>query len=180
MEFNVGDNIIMHSYKHDKTLHRIWKNETIIENNDKYIVVANKRTRVVEANGRYWHTREPSVSFFFKDHWYNIIAILKRKKITFYCNLASPVLIDDEAIKYIDYDLDLRVDGDFSYRVVDIYEFKTHSKKMDYSNRLTNILAKETLHLRSRIDKRDFPFNHDLIRKLYNKFIRIEEAKQKQ
>ncbi|MFW5794927.1 MAG: DUF402 domain-containing protein, partial [Bacillota bacterium] len=139
MEINIGDNIIIHSYKHDKTLHRIWKNETIIDNNKNCIVVANKRTRVIESNGRYWHTREPSVSFFFKDHWYNIIAILKRKKITFYCNLASPVLVDEEAIKYIDYDLDLRVDSDFSYKVVDIYEFKTHSKKMDYSDRLTNI-----------------------------------------
>jgi protein associated with RNAse G/E len=178
MQVNIGDNIIIQSYKHNQQLHRIWKHETIIEDNDDYIVVANKRTKVVEANGRFWYTREPSVSFFFKHHWYNVIAILKKEKITFYCNMASPALIDDEAIKYIDYDLDLRVDSDFSYRVVDIHEFKMHSKEMDYSDRITRILAKETLHLRSRIDQQTYPFNHDLIRKLYNRFITIEEEKR--
>lgn len=177
MKLNVGDHIIIQSYKHNQSLHRIWKNETVIEDNDKHIIVANKRTKVVEANGRFWYTKEPSVSFFFKDHWYNIIAIIKKKKITFYCNLASPALVDEEALKYIDYDLDLRVEADFTYRVVDIHEFKTHSKLMNYSDRLTNILAKETLHLRSKIDRNDFPFNHDLIRQLYNKFIAIEEQK---
>ena len=178
MNLNPGDHIIIHSYKHDKSLHRIWKNETVIEDNDEYIIVANERTKVVESNGRFWYTKEPSVSFFFKHHWYNVIAIIKKKKITFYCNLASPALVDEEALKYIDYDLDLRVDADFSYRVVDIHEFKKHSKEMDYSDRLTNILAKETLHLRARIDRNEFPFNHDMIRQLYNKFRFIEEENE--
>jgi len=177
MDINKGDNVIIQSYKHDQSLHRIWKNETVLEHNDDHIIVANKRTKVVESNGRYWYTKEPSVSFFFKHHWYNIIAILKHKRMTFYCNMASPALIDDEAIKYIDYDLDLRVESDFSYRVVDIHEFKTHSKVMDYSDRLTNILAKETLHLRARIDQREFPFNHDFIKELYNKYLDIEKEK---
>jgi hypothetical protein len=180
MHVNIGDHIIIQSYKHDQKLHRIWKNETVIEDNNDYTIVANKRTKVVESNGRFWYTKEPSVSFFFKDHWYNIIAIIKKKKITYYCNLASPALIDDEALKYIDYDLDLRVEADFSYRVVDIHEFKHHSKEMNYSDRLTNILAKETLHLRSLIDRREFPFNHDVIRQLYNKFTYIEEQNKKQ
>jgi protein associated with RNAse G/E len=178
MQLNRGDNIIIQSYKHDQSLHRIWKNETVIEDNDDYVIVANKRTKVVESNGRFWYTKEPSVSFFFKHHWYNIIAIIKRKKITFYCNLASPSFIDDEALKYIDYDLDLRVEGDFSYRVVDIHEFKAHSKQMNYSDKITNILARETLHLRSRIDNQTFPFNHQLIKKLYHEFQEIEAYKK--
>ncbi len=177
MQINIGDNVIIQSYKHNQSLHRIWKHETVIENNEDCIIVANKRTKVVESNGRFWYTKEPSVSFFFKNHWYNVIAILKKKRITFYCNLASPALIDDEAIKYIDYDLDLRVESDFTYRVVDIHEFKAHSKEMNYSDKITNILAKETLDLRSRIDQRLYPFNHDLIEKLYQNFIDIEDSK---
>lgn len=62
----VGSDVILHSYKHDKTLHRVWKTETLLENNDELIIVANKRTRVVESNGRFWYTKEPSVSFFLK------------------------------------------------------------------------------------------------------------------
>lgn len=179
MKVKRGDHIIIQSYKHDQSLHRIWKNETVLEHTDQHIIVANRRTKVVESNGRFWYTKEPSVSFFFKDHWYNVIAILKRKRITFYCNMASPALIDDEAVKYIDYDLDLRVEADYSYRVVDIHEFKTHSKVMNYSDRLTNILAKETLDLRARIDQREFPFNHDFIKALYEQFLDIEAEEKK-
>ena len=175
MRVNIGDRVIIQSYKHDQSLHRIWKNETVIEDNDDFIVVANKRTKVVESNGRFWYTKEPSVSFFYKNHWYNIIAILKRKRITFYCNMASPALIDDEAIKYIDYDLDLRVESDFSFKIVDVEEFKKHSKEMNYSEKITNILAKETLHLRSKIERREHPFDHQLINQMYQNFLDIEE-----
>lgn len=44
---------------------------------------------------------------FFKDRWFNIIGQLKDYGIYFYCNIATPTLIDNKVIKYIDYDLDL-------------------------------------------------------------------------
>ena len=75
----LGELITLHSYKHDQTLHRVWKSETFLEENDEYIIVANKRTKVIESNGRFWYTREPSVAVFFKNHWYNVICIYKSK-----------------------------------------------------------------------------------------------------
>lgn len=101
--------IQIQSYKHDESLHRIWEKATVLEATDEYVIVANKRTKVIESNGRFWHTREPSVTWFYKNHWFNIIGIIKKDSIHFYCNIASPYLIDDEALKYIDYDLDIKV-----------------------------------------------------------------------
>jgi hypothetical protein len=166
-----GQPIVIHSYKHDKSLHRIWKNATILEENDEYFVVANQRTKVVESTGRFWYTREPSVAFFFKNHWYNVIAIIKNEAITYYCNVGSPALIDEEALKYIDYDLDLKVDSDYSYKILDIYEYKMHQKLMNYPEDIKMILAKEMLNLKSRIDKRLIPFNPKLVMSWYQKLL---------
>ncbi|MDY0317022.1 MAG: DUF402 domain-containing protein [Candidatus Izemoplasmatales bacterium] len=174
MDTNIGSKIVIHSYKHDKSLHRMWKNATILEDNEDLIIVANRRTKVVESTGRFWYTKEPSVAFFFKNHWYNVIAIIKKGEVTYYCNVGSPVLIDEEALKYIDYDLDLKVDSDFSYKILDIYEYKMHQEMMQYPNDIKQILAKEMLNLKSRIDKREYPFNSEWVLGWYNKFLSLK------
>jgi protein associated with RNAse G/E len=174
MEALAGKKVIIHSYKHDKSLHRIWKNATILEENDEFFIVANKRTKVVESTGRFWYTKEPSVAFFFKNHWYNVIAIIKGQNVNYYCNVGSPVLIDEEALKYIDYDLDLKVESDFTYRILDINEYKMHRELMNYPEDIKNILAKEMLNLKSRIDNRGIPFNSDYVLSWYNKFLSLK------
>lgn len=171
----IGKKVVIHSYKHDKSLHRIWKNAIILDENEDLIIVANKRTKVVESTGRFWFTKEPSVAFFFKNHWYNVIAILKHGVVNYYCNLGSPVFHDEEAIKYIDYDLDIKVDNDLNYKILDIHEYKLHQEKMQYPEDIKLILAKEMLDLKSRIDQKAVPFDSDLVFDFYNKFLSLEE-----
>ncbi len=166
--------IVLHSYKHDQTLHRVWKSETLLDENDEIIIVANQRTRVVEANGRYWYTKEPSVSFFFKDHWYNVIGIIKQNEIQFYCNLSSPILMDQEALKYIDYDLDIKVDGKFKYNVLDRNEFNRNQERMAYPEEIKQILMLELQDLKDRIERRDFPFDAKTVRYWYQEFLKVK------
>ncbi|MFA7076618.1 MAG: DUF402 domain-containing protein [Candidatus Izemoplasmatales bacterium] len=171
----IGETVVIHSYKHNKSLHRIWKNAMILEENDDVLIVANKRTKVIESTGRFWYTKEPSVAFFFKNQWYNVIAIIKNGEVTYYCNLGSPVLLDDEAIKYIDYDLDLKVDSDLSYKILDVYEYKIHQEEMQYPEEIKHILANEMVNLKSRIDKKEMPFDKEYVLNWYNKFLSLKE-----
>jgi protein associated with RNAse G/E len=164
---NIYQNIQIQSYKHDETLHRIWEKATVLYVDEDEIIVANKRTKVIEANGRFWHTREPSVSWFYKKHWFNIIGIIKKDSIHFYCNIASPFLIDDEGLKYIDYDLDIKVIEKFSYNVLDRNEYNKHKEKMDYPDNLKKILERELAKLKKMIENREEPFNAKLVREWY-------------
>lgn len=163
----VYQNIQIHSYKHDESLHRIWDKATVLDCNEDYIIVANRRTKVIESNGRFWHTREPSVTWFYKDHWFNIIGIIKKKEIHYYCNIASPYIIDDEALKYIDYDLDIKVIDDFSYTVLDRNEYNKHKERMEYPKDLKQILEKELSLLKTMIENRQGPFNKDVVKEWY-------------
>ena len=47
------------------------------------------------------------MSVYYKHRWFNIIGIIRSEGIHYYCNIASPCIVEDDVIKYIDYDLDL-------------------------------------------------------------------------
>lgn len=168
-----GQKIAIHSYKHDHSLHRIWETSTVIEDHDDFVIVANRRTRVIEANGRVWYAKEPSVSFFYKERWFNVIGIIHPAGIYFYCNLASPILVDDEAMKYIDYDLDIKVLHDFSYTVLDQNEYFRHMQEMQYPPAICHILETELALLIRMIEKREKPFDIELMNRLYLQYERM-------
>lgn len=173
MSLEIGKKIVVQSYKHDETLHRIWEEATVLEDNDDYIIVANKKTKVVEANGRFWHTKEPSVTYFYKHHWFNVIGIIKDDGVSYYCNISSPILSDEEALKYIDYDLDIKVLPDYSYHLLDQNEYKKHKSSMAYSQKLSSIIESEFKILESMVKKRLDPFHPELILKWYHTYLNL-------
>ena len=91
-------------YKHNGALHRVWDRGLVLDNNSDFIVIASKKAKVVEANGRCWFTKEPAVTIFSKKEWWNTICMLKKDGVCYDCNIASPSIIDKDSIKYIDYD----------------------------------------------------------------------------
>ena len=105
----VGKKVLIHCYKHDGSIHRCWSKGFILDENDDHFIAINNRTLVTEADGRMWHTREPAICYFPKKKWYNVICMIRKTGVYYYCNIASPTLYDGEALKYIDYDLDLKV-----------------------------------------------------------------------
>ncbi|WP_423363000.1 DUF402 domain-containing protein [Mycoplasma sp. P36-A1] len=174
-KLSVGQRIEIHSYKHDEKIHRVWKYGTVVDINKDYLVVVNNKTRVIESSGRVWYTKEPAVCFFFKDHWYNIISMLRTNGIHYYCNIASPFVWDGEAIKYIDYDLDLKVFPNNSMRVLDEKEYAQHAKQMNYSKKLDFILNTELDYLKDDILKKDSVFSREKVYQYYEEFLHLKD-----
>ena len=85
-------------------------------------------------------TKEPAIIYFFKNKWYNIIAQMKKDGIYYYCNIATPFILEENTIKYIDYDLDLRVFPSGEYKILDQLEYKYHKKIMHYSKDLDTVV----------------------------------------
>ena len=135
-KLNKGDRLQIQCYKHDGKVHRCWDEAVLLDVKKDYMVFGNERTLVTEAQGNTWRTKEPAIMYFFKDRWYNIIVQLKKGGITYYCNIASPYIIEDDTIKYIDYDLDLRIFPNGCFKILDREEYKYHKKKMNYSDNL--------------------------------------------
>ena len=151
-----GEKLIIHSYKHDGNIHRSWDEALLIEETDEYIVFGNEKTKVIESDGRSWKTKEPAVLFFYKNSWYNIIGQCKKDGIYYYCNIASPFIIESNTIKYIDYDLDLRVFPDGSFKVLDRGEYNYHKSKMKYSEEIDSIVKDELTNLIEKVRKKEY------------------------
>ena len=102
MNLKVGDTLVIHCYKHNGIIYESSRVAYILDIKDDYIVFGNNRTIVVDSDGKVWRTKEPAIMFFFKDRWFNIIGQIKDYGVYFYCNIATPFLIDDKVIKYIE------------------------------------------------------------------------------
>ena len=173
-----GDKLKIECYKHNGYLEQTSEEATVLEITDNYLIVANDRTKLTEHDGSYHRTNEPAVLFFYKNHWFNIIGQLKNSGLFYYCNIATPYIIDGKTIKYIDYDLDLRVFPDGSFRVLDRNEYKYHRKKMHYSKELNDIIENELSNLIELKKAGCEPFNKKTVEEYYEKFKRIVNNKK--
>ncbi len=136
----IGDNLKIQCYKHNKKIHREWSEAVVLDIKKDYIVFGNNKTVVTESEGTTWKTKEPAVMYFFKNKWYNIIAQMKKDGIYYYCNIATPYIIEENTIKYIDYDLDLRIFPKGDYKILDKLEYEYHKNKMQYSKELDIVI----------------------------------------
>lgn len=174
----IGQQVIIQSFKHDGSLHRSWLNSSVLEVSDECIVVYNNKTWVIESDGRRWFTREPAICFFYTKRWYNVISMIRKTGIYYYCNLASPSLYDGEAIKNIDYDLDVKVFPDQSSILLDEDEYISHGLRFEYSNELKEVIEDQLVKLRDLVDQASDPFNPNVIHHYLELFDKINKEKQ--
>ena len=166
----VGDRLTIHCYKHNGKIDRISDEATVLEITDDMLIVANYKAKLTESDGRSHRTNETAIIFFYKHSWFNIIAQLKKQGLFYYCNIATPYVIDGNVIKYIDYDLDLRVFPDGGFRVLDRNEYNYHKKLMHYSDELDLVIRSELTELIEMKRAQKGPFEPGIVTKYYEMY----------
>lgn len=174
----VGNNYFIHSYKHNGRIHKVWEEAILLEENADYLIFGNNQTKVTKSDGRSWRTKEPSIMFFYKKHWFSVIAQIKDYGIQYKCDIASPYILDNNTLKYIDYDLDLKVFSNGSFKVLDRKEYQYHREKMAYPDELDSILKNELSKLIEIVRKKEGPFNKIWINNYYNQYLKIKKNKK--
>ncbi len=160
------------AYKHDGEIHRLWIPAYLVEETDEYWALASRSSLVREADKREWITKEHAIFYLFKKKWMNVISMFKEEGICFYANLASPAIFDRGIIKYIDYDLDVKLLPDGKKKVLDVEEYLNHAKNYGYPDDLTACIRKSFKEIERLVDQRAFPFDEKKVRSLYAKFER--------
>ena len=98
-----------------------------------------------------------SKEYYWLDRWYNVFRFSDpdRKGSRFYCNVTRPPSFDGSILTYVDLDIDVLVESDFSYKILDLEDFENYSYPTDLKER-----ARQTLEeLLSLVETRSFPFN---------------------
>ena len=172
-ELKTGDSVFVQSYKHNGSVHRTWSKALVIDVRDDCYVVVTDHSWVVESDNRRWLTKEPAICFYYKDRWFNIISMVRKAGIYYYCNIASPSIYDGEAIKNIDYDLDVKVFPDGSYMVLDENEFEYHCQKMNYPKEIKDICVNAKNTLVEMVENKQIPFDFSYINGYIMKYFEL-------
>ena len=172
---SIGKWIRIQSYKHDGSLHRTWDNLMVLDVTEDYIVTGSCASRVVECDGRIWYTKEPAVSVFFLHNWFNVIAMMRGKDVCYYCNIASPSVEDNHIVKYIDYDLDLKLFPDQTIMELDRKEYQFHKEKYHYPDELDLIVIHEFHRVHQLMENNIFPFIDEEMKEYIQKYYQIKK-----
>lgn len=174
-----GDYIAIKSYKHNGELHRTWQSTMVVKMEQNILIGANDKTLITEGNGRKWVSREPSLVYFHRKYWFNIIVMFRPEGVAYYCNLATPFVIDREALKYIDYDLDIKVFPDGEKRLLDVEEYALNKKRWHYNEKIDAILRESSLELLEWIDKKKGPFAPEFPKIWYERYQQMRPRSSK-
>jgi len=167
---SINKKIKIISYKHDGSFHRLWNSADLIFNDKNLLILHTDNIEVTDSNGRKWKTREPAICYFYKQYWFNIICMMKKNGIHYYCNLSSPYVLDDEGVKYIDYELDIKVYPNGKMLELDKDEYDYNKIQMAYSDKILNIINKNMEILESRIKNKTEPFDKISVSNWYNTY----------
>ena len=102
-----------------------------------------------------------STEYYWLDRWYNIFRFAEPsgELRCYYCNINVPPTFDGQVLSYIDLDVDILVESDLSYRVVDREDFELNAVRFGYSNDVRLNAEKALNELIGLIQSRAFPFN---------------------
>ena len=170
-----GDFITIQSYKHDGSLHRTWRDTMVLKTTENAIIGVNDHTLVTESDGRRWVTREAGYCFTFtKNIGLIIIAMIRDNGISYYATWLAHTIQTKEALKYIDYDLDVKVFTDGEKRLLDVEEYERHKRKMNYPDDLDYILKEHVKILVDWINNERGPFSEAYVNIWYKRYVELK------
>ena len=149
------------AYKYDGTLHRNWGAELIHREGSLVVLDAKFPNEIVHELLGTIASGTQSLEYYWLDRWYNVFRFAQPdgKLRNYYCNVNVPAKFDGETLSYVDLDLDILVDPDFSYRVLDVEDFARNAELYGYTEEVQANARQALDALVSMIETRAFPFS---------------------
>ncbi len=104
-----------------------------------------------------------SVEYYWLDRWYNIFRLSAPagQLRNYYCNINVPPIFDGQTLSYLDLDIDILVEPDFSYQILDMEDFEENAARFGYPEFIQASARKALDSLVGIIEARAFPFDRE-------------------
>ena len=154
------DQVTVRVLKYDGTEYRRW-NARLSQNNSSLLVLDAEFEYDVQHDllgAIPGGTR--TIEYYWLNRWYNIFRFMKDDNTTrlYYCNINMPPSLKDNVLTYIDLDIDVLVQPDFSYQVLDLDEFEENAQRYGYSEEVKSKARAAVDELVFMVESRQFPF----------------------
>jgi protein associated with RNAse G/E len=159
------DQVTIRVLKYDGTEYRRW-NARLSQNNSSLLVLDAEFEHDVQHDllgAIPGGTR--TIEYYWLDRWYNIFRFVKDDNTTrlYYCNINMPPSLADHVLTYIDLDIDILVQPDFSYQVLDLDEFEENARRYGYSEEVKSQARAAVDEVVSMIVTHQFPFIENVL-----------------
>jgi protein associated with RNAse G/E len=153
--------VVVRSCKHDGRVHRSWPARVAQRAGSLIVLDAIFAEEIRHPLIGTIAAGTLSTEFFWTDRWYSVFRFQAPdgRLLRFYCNINTPPTFESGALTFVDLDVDVLVQPDLSYEVLDEDEFERHAKLYKYPADF-RVSVKEALdELRHLIEGRQFPFD---------------------
>ncbi|MBR3832148.1 MAG: DUF402 domain-containing protein [Mycoplasmataceae bacterium] len=171
--------INIQAYKYDGTLYRQWNGVKLIFENDNYVCCLLHKTKVLENDGKKWVIKKPTLWFFSKNYFFNMTITWKKEGLHYYINLASPFFFEDDSIKYIDFDFDLKIYPNKPFQIVDHDDFLKNKEKL-YSKEIVDVIYENIITIAMKYQTRENIFDESYVYGLFESLIILKEINLKE
>ena len=160
-EINSANSIIVQTYKYDGSEHRRWS--ASIQRQEGSLLVLDAcfdediKHDLIGTIAR----GTISTEYYWLDRWFNIFrfATPAGSLQSYYCNINVPPVFEGRTLNYIDLDIDILVQPDLSYRVLDREDFESNAARFGYSDDVRRHAEEALNEVIALIESRTFPFN---------------------
>ena len=147
-------------YKYDGVLHRTWTAELVRHDGPLIVLDAKFSDEIIHDLLGTIAVGTHSLEYYWLNRWYNIFRFAQPegKLRNYYCNVNKPPEFDGARLSYVDLDLDILVEPDFSYRILDAEDFEVNATSYGYSQEEQANARHAIDELVAMIETRAFPF----------------------
>lgn len=156
-----GDVITVNSRKYDRSIRRSW-NCRLIERRDPLLIFVGEFEAAVNHTDLGFIRRGTvSYEYYWLDRWYNVFRFHEPDGAfrNFYCNVNMPPEFNEGVLDYVDLEIDVLVQADYSYKILDIDEFETNAVKFNYPAEVVLNADLALEEIIESIEMREFPFD---------------------
>ena len=146
--------------KYDGTEHRRWPAKILRQEGSLLVLDASFTEEISHDLLGTIEVGTRSTEYYWLDRWYNVFRFSQPggELRSFYCNVNIPPEFDGQTLNYVDLDIDILVEPDLTYRVVDLQDFELNANHYKYPPEV-QLNAKQALaELISLIEAPAFPF----------------------
>lgn len=149
--------------KHDGAEYRRWKAQLSRREGDLIVLDAEFDVDVTHELLGEIKRETKTVEYYWFNRWYSVFRFLDEDSGTrlWYCNVNTPPKLEGDTLSYVDLDIDLLVQPDFSIQVLDEDEFEANAKLYGYSEDEKRHAHSAVEKLVTMIEQGEFPFVHE-------------------
>jgi uncharacterized protein len=155
-----SEEITVRVLKHDGSQYRRWNARLSHREGDLIVLDAEFDVDVShELLGEIKRTTR-TVEYYWLNRWYNVFRFLRNDGSTrlWYCNINRPPQFEGHTLTYVDLDIDILVQPDLSFQVLDEDEFEANARIYGYSDEEKAGVRSAAEELIAMIEQRHFPF----------------------